>query len=140
LIANATNFFSSTRRSHAPVLAVTPAQGRGEVSMNFTSTVWPTSKSLTFPTVRNVRGTARPSGATTKGHAADGAEAEARTGQEPSTREDLRIRCGRFVWWGLGGGLGDPLSGLGVRLRLRFAHDESLQSIRRWTSLGAPRQ
>ena len=64
--AKATKVFSSARRSHAAVRAVTPAHGSGDESANVTSTVDPMVKSSTLPTSRQIRGARFQSGARMK--------------------------------------------------------------------------
>src|SRR5277367_663876 len=64
LTENATNSSSFSRRSQAAVLAVTPAQGRGEASRKVTFTVSPTLNSPFLPTLRHVVADLRKSGAT----------------------------------------------------------------------------
>src|ERR1039458_1352670 len=53
------NCCSLTRRSHAAVWAVTPAQGSGEDSRKDTFTVDPILKSSILPTVRHIWGVFR---------------------------------------------------------------------------------
>src|ERR1700677_2291115 len=62
----ATNVAASTRRNHAAVRAVTPAQGSGEASSNCTAVVVPIANESTLPTARQYSGRRRNKGATTK--------------------------------------------------------------------------
>src|SRR5229473_1652836 len=62
LTANATNPPDFRRRSHAAVIAVTPAQATGDGSRNLTLTVSPGLKLSTAPTARHTSGSGASSG------------------------------------------------------------------------------
>src|SRR5262245_16180869 len=60
------NSVSLSRRSQTPERALIPAHGKEEGSVIVTLTVLPTANSSTFPTVTQLRGLLRNSGAITK--------------------------------------------------------------------------